>query len=147
WKSVIEEVSRWYAETKSLSPDDRMMAQFSSSRFEDWILPAKHFAARKDRRPVAILVPRLRTVHNFDKGKLCEAFAEFGDAAAIPAMRDVLNNATEASDRIEAGIALWKLGDNSGIPVAIRYVTAKDQPYGSWDTPVWFLMRCRTKET
>jgi hypothetical protein len=143
---VIEEVKRWYAETRNLSPNDRMMAMLSSDRIEDWITAAKALAAKGDRRPVAILIPKLKTVSRFDKGDLCEVLASFGDRTAIPAIKEVLENAEEPSDEISAGIALWKVGDTSGVPVAIKYVKAEQQPYGTWDTPVWFLMLCHTRE-
>ena len=61
-------------------------------------------------------------------------------------IKGVLDSKDEHSDRLRAAIALWRLGDDSGIPVAIKYVQEKEQRYGSWDTPVWFLMKTKKKE-
>jgi hypothetical protein len=32
------------------------------------------------------------------------------------------------------------------VPLAIEYVLAKDPEYGSWDEPIWFLMKTRRKD-
>lgn len=145
-RAVREEVRQWYEETKNLSPDDRMMTYFLSDSFEDWVTAANHFLKQKDKRPVPLLLEKLKRVSAFQKGELCEVIAAFGDPSAVGAIREVLKNADEASDRIRAAIALWKLDDDSGVSVAIKYVMAEQQPYGSWDTPIWFLMRCGTDE-
>ena len=143
---VRQDVRQWYEETKDLSPDDRMMTYFQSESFDDWINAAKYFAAKNDPRPVPLLLDKLKQLDSFQKGELCEVIATFGDASAAAPIRQVLKTADEASDRISASIALWRLGDNSGIKIAIDYVTAENQPYGSWDTPVWFLMRCESDD-
>lgn len=145
-REVVDEVRRWYEKTKDSSPDDRVMAAFSSERFEDWVKAAKQLARQKDRRPVPILIEKLASVRDFDKGELCETIALFGDQAAVEPIRGVLKSAAEPSDRMRAAIALWKLGDKSGLPDAIEYVLAEKQPYGGWDTPVWYLALSDSEE-
>ena len=58
----------------------------------------------------------------------------------------VMKTADQHDDRLSAAIALWTLGDNAGIPVAIEYVKANIR-YGNWDEPVWFLMRTKSKDS
>ena len=145
-QAAKDEIGRWYNETKDLSPDDRMMTFFSSNRFEDWVTAAEYFAKKSDTRPVTTLLPRLETVGSFQQGELCEVIAKFKDRSAVPPITKVMNAAEEPSDRIRAAIALWELGDTSGVPVAISFVEAESPAYGSWDTPVWFLMHSKTDE-
>ncbi len=145
-QAAKDEIRQWYNETKDLSPDDRMMNFFSSSRFEDWVTAAEYFARKNDTRPVTVLLPRLETVGPFQQGELCEVIAKFKDMSAIPAIKKVMNTAEEPSDRIRAAIALWELGDKSGVPVAVSFVEAEIPAYGNWDAPVWFLMHSKTDE-
>jgi hypothetical protein len=145
-RSIIEDVKRWYASTKNLSPDDRVFASFASHESKDWITAGKYFLAKKDQRAVKPLLEKIPKARSFTKGELCELVARFGDPSAKETIESVMKTADEHSDRLSAAIALWTLGDNSGVPVVIKYVKAKEQPYGTWDTPIWFLMRVRTKE-
>lgn len=145
-RSVIKDVKEWYATTRNLSPADRMFASFSSRNPQDWIKAGRYFLARKDKRAVEPLLKNIPRARSFTKGELCELVARFGDPSAKQTIESVMKTADEHSDRLSAAIALWTLGDNSGIPMVIKYVKAKEQPYGGWDTPIWFLMRIRTKE-
>jgi HEAT repeat protein len=129
-RAVREEARHWYEETKGRSPDDRLMAAFSSDRFEDWVAAARKLAKKRDPRPVPLLLKKLDTVRSFQKGELCEVIAQFGGCSTIEPIRTVLKDAKEPSDRIRAAIALWKLGDTSGVPLAIEYVSAEKQSYG-----------------
>lgn len=144
---VIESIKQWYSENKDLSVDDRMFTFFSSPTAEDWLTAGNYFLKKSDRRAVGALLEKIPNARSFRKGDLCELVARFGDPAARDAIHQVLKTADEDSDRLSAAIALWTLGDNAGIPVAIDYVKAQEQPYGSWDEPVWFLMRTRSKES
>jgi HEAT repeat protein len=145
-RRVIEEIKAWYAATKNLSPDDRMFASFSSRNPKDWLAAGQYFLAKKDKRAITPLLEKIPQARSFDKGDLCELVAKFGDPSVRAAIKEVLENAEEHSDRLAAAIALWTLGDDAGIPVAIKYVKAHEQPYGAWDTPIWFLMGTRRKE-
>lgn len=143
---VIEGIKKWYAATKDLSPDDRIFASFSSHEPEDWLKAGRYFLDKKDSRAVKPLLEKLTQAGSFRKGDLCELVVKFGDPIAKKPIREVMETAKEHSDRLSAAIALWTLGDSAGTPVAVKYVKAEEQPYGGWDTPVWFLMRTRTKE-
>ena len=143
---TIEETKKWFAASKNLSEDDRMFAFFQGKNEKDWITAGQYFLKKKDNRAVAPLIEKIKQARSFDQGRLCELVAGFGDQSARPALQEVMKAAPEHADRLQAAIALWMLGDRSGIPVTIAYVEAKDQPYGSWDSPVWFLMRSRTPE-
>jgi hypothetical protein len=145
-QAVIAEVKKWYAESKNLSPDDRMLGFFNSPKPEDWITAGQYLLKKNDKRAVAPLLEKIAGAEQFRTGELCELVARFGDPQAIPVIRKVLKSSPEASDRISAAIALWDLGDASGVPVAIDYLKADKQPYGQWDEPVWFLMRSHTPE-
>jgi len=101
---------------------------------------------RKDARAVAPLLQKIPGANGFVKGDLCELVAKFKDPSARPVIQTVLATAHEPSDRMHAAIALWELGDNSGVPVAIQYLKQKEQPYGNWEEPIWFLMRVRNAE-
>lgn len=142
----IAEIKKWYADSKDLSPDDRMLGFFKSEQPDDWMKAGEYFLKKNDKRAVAPLLEKISGARQFNRGDLCELVAKFGDSTAVPVMVDVLKTAEEPSDRVSAAIALWQLGDASGIPVVIEYVKAEQQPYGSWDTPVWFLMRSHTPE-
>ena len=144
---VIEEIKQWRAANKELSPDDRMFGFFSSRDPEDWITAGKFFLKKKDKRAVQPLIEKVPLARSFTKGDLCELVAKFGDPSAKKVIQQVMETASDHSDRLSAAIALWTLGDNSGIPIVINYVKAKDQPYGSWDEPVWFLMRTKSKDS
>jgi hypothetical protein len=145
-RPVIEEIKRWYAASKNLSPDDRMFAFFSSQSSEDWLTAGRYFLKKNDRRAVDPLLKKIPEARPFTKGELCELVAKFGDASAKATIKQVMETAPEHSDRLSAAIALWTLGDASGVPVVVEYVKAEEQPYGSWDEPIWFLMRSRTSE-
>ena len=146
-RRVIEAIKQWYAANKDLSPDDRMFGFFSSRKPDDWVTAGKFFLKKKDKRAVQPLIEKIPPARSFTKGDLCELVAKFGDPSAKKVIRQVIETASEHSDRLSAAIALWTLGDNSGIPSVIDYVKAKDQPYGSWDEPVWFLMRTKSKDS
>jgi hypothetical protein len=141
-RQVIAEAKRWHEATRNKSPEERMMALLESDNERNWQTASDYFLARKDRRAVPVLVKHLtkNIETNFTAGKLCGVIAQFGDRSVTPTIREVLNKGVGASDRLEAAIALWELGDASGVPVAIDYIKAEPQPYGHWDTPVWFLM-------
>jgi len=143
---VIEEIKRWYAANKTLSPDDRMFASFSSHNSDDWITAGKYFLRKKDQRAVEPLLKRIPQAPSFAQGDLCQLVAKFGDPSAKQAIKQVMETASEHAVRLSAAIALWTLGDNSGIPVVVRYVKAEKQPYGSWDEPIWLLMKTRSEE-
>jgi hypothetical protein len=145
-RRVIEEIRKWHKATSYLSPDDRVFAAFSSSNPEDWIKAGQYFLKKKDRRAVKPLLEKISQARSFSRGQLCELVAKFGDASAKEPIKRVMDSAEEHSDRLSAAIALWTLGDDAGIPMVMKYVKAEKQPYGNWDTPVWFLMRTRTKE-
>lgn len=145
-RQAILEAKKWYAGSKNLSEDDRMFAFFSTQNPTDWITAGQYFSKKKDNRAVAPLVEKIKQAESFEKGTLCELVASFGDKSALPAIQQVMKSAQEPSDRLHAAIALWMLGDNSGIPLAIEYVKAKEPAYGSWDDPVWFLLRTRNPE-
>ncbi len=123
-----------------------MLSFFSSREPKDWLTAGEYFLKKKDKRAVTPLLEKIPSARHFNKGDLCELVAKFGDPKAKPVILEVLQTADEASDRLNAAIALWELGDDSGIPVVIDYVKAKEQPYGSWDDPIWFLMRSHTKD-
>lgn len=145
-RSVTDEVRKWYSDSKTQTPDDRMFAFFSSPRPDDWMTAGQYFLKTKNRRAVPALLERIKEGGPFRTGDLCELVARFGDPQTKAPILEVLKSSPEASDRIKAAIALWELGDPAGIPVAIEYVTSETQPYGSWDEPVWFLMRSHTKK-
>ncbi len=143
---AIEEAKEWYAANKSLSANDRMLAFFESPNSEDWFTAANYFQQKKDARAVAPILKKIPVANQFDKGKLCELVAGFGDRNATPAIQKVLRTAPEPADRISAAIALWMLGDKSGVRVAINFAKAEKQSYGNWEEPIWFLMRSKTPE-
>lgn len=145
-QQTIKDIKAWYAANKDLSPDDRMFGFFSSRDSEDWITAAAYFLKKKDKRAVKPLLEKILQARSFTKGDLCELVAQFGDPTAKEVIRQVLQTADEDSDRISAAIALWKLGDDAGIPLAIKYLKQKDQPYGGWSEPTWFLVQTRSKE-
>jgi hypothetical protein len=145
-RQAIAEAKQWYAANKSLSEDDRMLAFFDSHNPEDWKTAAEYFLPKKDKRAVAPILKKIPEAGHFGVGKLCELVAGFGDQSAIPVLQKVLKSAPETSDRMSAAIALWDLGDKSGIPVAIEYAKSDKQPYGNWEEPIWFLMRSKTPE-
>jgi hypothetical protein len=142
-RQAIAEANQWYAANKSLSADDRMLAFFSSHNPEDWKTAAEYFLQKKDKRAVAPILKKIPEAGQFGAGKLCELVAGFGDQSAIPVLQKVLKTAPEASDRMSAAIALWDLGDESGVPAAIEYAKADKQPYGDWEELIWFLMRSK----
>ncbi len=146
-RRVIQEIKTWYAESRNLSADDRMFTFFSSPMSEDWITAANYFVKKQDNRAVKPLLEKIRKAQPFTQGELCELVARFGDPSAKDVIGQVMITADEASDRLSAAIALWTLGDDSGIPVAIDYVKASEQPYGGWEEPIWFLVRVKTKES
>jgi hypothetical protein len=145
-RHVIAEIKRWYDANKSQTPDERMFGFFSSDRPNDWTTAALYFLRKKDARAVPPLLRKIPDAQNFVKGDLCELVGRFGDKSAKPVLRTVLQAAREPSDRLNAAIALWELGDDSGVPLAVEYMKAKDQPYGNWEEPIWFLMRARNAE-
>lgn len=145
-KVIIEDIEAWYAKNGQLSEDDRMFTLFENQNSDDWTTAGRYFLEKKNPRAVAPLLEKIPQSRDFDRGKLCVLISKFGDASALPAIREVLTNSQEASDQINAAIGLWNLGDESGVPLAIEYVSAITQPYGSWDDPIWFLMRSHTKE-
>ena len=145
-RQAIAEANQWYAANKSLSADDRMLAFFNSHNPEDWKTAAEYFLQKKDKRAVAPILKKIPEAGQFGAGKLCELVAGFGDQSALPVLQKVLKTAPEASDRMSAAIALWDLGDKSGVPVAIEYAKSNKQPYGNWEEPIWFLMRSKMPE-
>ena len=143
---VIAEIKRWYATNKNQSPDERMFGFFSSHSPNDWTTAGQYFLKKRDARAVPPLLQKIPHAGNFVTGDLCELVARFGDKSAKPMIRTVLQTAREPSDRIAAAIALWDLGDDSGVPLAIQSMQAKEQPYGNWEEPIWFLMRAHNAE-
>jgi len=145
-RMVIDGIKHWYATNKDQSPDERMLGFFASPTPKDWTTAALYFLGKKDKRAVAPLLEKIPHAGNFVKGDLCELVAKFGEQSARPVIRTVLQTAQEPADRMQAAIALWEMGDDSGVPVAVKYVKAKDQPYGNWEEPIWFLMYARNAE-
>jgi len=142
-EAVIAEVKKWYGESKELSPDGRMFAFFSSPNFKDWMTAGEYFLRRKDKRAVKALLEKLPGAGVYRQGDLCELIARFGDPAAIEPIRKVMKHSSNRTDRVSAAIALWKLGDKSGLPPVIEEVS--DGHY-STDAAVWFLIYTRDKE-
>jgi hypothetical protein len=145
-RRVIESIKRWYDANKGLSEDDRMFGFFSTRDPKDWITAGNYFLKQKNTKAVKPLLDKIAVASDFRKGDLCELVAGFGDPSVKDTLRQVMTTAHEPSDRMSAAAALWSLGDDSGIPVALHYVTAKDQTYGSWDDPFWLLVRAKSKE-
>jgi hypothetical protein len=143
---TIESIKRWYNTNKNLSVDDRMFQLLSGRNREDWITAGKYFLKQKNKRAVKPLLEKLSTAGPFGTGELCEIVAGFGDPTAKEPLRNVMTSRREPADQISAAIALYELGDPSGIPMAIEFVSAKTQAYGSWDVPIWFLMKAKSKE-
>lgn len=145
-KAVIDAVKEWYAQSGSLSDDDRMLAMFDAPSTDEWIQAGVYFLQKNDKRAVEPLLKNIPQAGPFERGKLCRLVAYFGDPAAKDVIKSVMTTASEPSDRIGAAIALYQLGDASGIPVAIDFVKMKEQPYGNWEEPVWLLMHSKTPE-
>jgi hypothetical protein len=143
---VIAEIKRWYVKNKDQTPDERMLAFFSGPDPKDWTTAGLYFLRKRDTRAVAPLLQKIPKARGFVQGDLCELVAKFKDQSAKPVIQTVLATAHESSDRMHAAIALWELGDNSGVPLAVQYLKLEDQPYGNWEEPIWFLMRTRTAE-
>jgi hypothetical protein len=143
---VIAEIRRWYSKNRDQTPDDRMLAFFASPDPKDWTTAGLYFLRKRDTRGVAPLLQKIPGANNFVKGDLCELVAKFKDQSAKPIIQSVLAAAREPSDRMHAVIALWELGDSSGVPIAIQFLKKEDQPYGNWEEPIWFLMRTRNAE-
>ena len=145
-RQVIREAQLWYAANNALSEEERMLGLFSSHNPDDWITAGNYCLEHKYHRAVGPLLEKIRLPVPFRKGELCELVAQFGDPAAKDVIRQVLTATDDHSDRMSAAIALWMLGDDTGIPITIEYVTAKEPPYGSWDEPVWLLMQHKSKD-
>jgi hypothetical protein len=145
-RQVIEEIQKWHVANKTLSPEDRKLAFFSSRNPKDWLTAGNYFLGKKDPRAVGLLLEKIPQAPSFSRGDLCELVAKFGDPQALPTIKQVMETAPEHADRLDAAMALWTLGDSSGIPIVIKYVKAEPQPYGRWDEPIWFLMKIRSKE-
>jgi hypothetical protein len=145
-RRVIAEIKGWYAKNKEQTPDERMLGFFSGPDPKDWTTAGLYFLRKKDPRAVMPLLQKIPSANSFVKGDLCELVAKFKDQSAKPVIQTVLTTAQEPSDRMHAAIALCELGDNSGVPLAIQYLKQKDQPYGNWEEPIWFLMRTRNAE-
>jgi hypothetical protein len=143
---TIGYIKHWYGANKDLSADDRMFGLFSSRNREDWITAGNYFLKQKNKRAIKPLLDKLPSAGPFTAGELCEILAAFGDPAVKEPIQNVMKTPREPSDRISAAIALYELGDTSGIPMAIEFVSAKTQAYGSWDVPVWFLMKAKSPE-
>lgn len=145
-QAVIREIEEWYAENKDRSPDDRKYSAFASHDPDDWLTAGRYFLEKQDKRAVTPLLKLIPGARDFSKGQLCELVARFGDQTARPVLADVLKRDTEPADRMSAAIALWAMGDSSGVPVAIDYLKEADQPYGGWETPAWFLVQSHTND-
>ncbi|MCC6488051.1 MAG: hypothetical protein IT364_11180 [Candidatus Hydrogenedentes bacterium] len=145
-QAVIAEVNEWYVKNKHLSVDEQMLGFFAGGSTEEWATAGEYFLERGDKRAVAPLAERIPMAGKFDQGELCILLAEFGDPATKDVIKKVMDSAQEPSDRMNAAIALDKLGDASAIPVAIEFVKLEEPPYGNWDEPVWLLLHCKTKD-
>lgn len=145
-ESAIADIKKWYAENKDRSEDDQMFSFFASKESDDWLTAGEHFLKLKNNRAVEPLVTLIPTADSFAKGDLCELLGKFRDQRAATVLKSVMVSAPEHSDRLGAAIGLWYMGDQSGIPIVIDYIKATDQPYGSWDEPIWFLMTTRSKK-
>jgi hypothetical protein len=144
--ATIESVKKWHAENKDRSRDEQMFGLFKSEDSNDWLTAGKYFLKAKDKRAVDPLIEKIAVADHFRKGDLCELVGQFGDAKGKEALAKVLKSAEEPSDRVSAAIGLWNLGDAAGVPVAIEYLKAADQPYGDWEKPIWFLMHTRSPQ-
>lgn len=144
-KASIERIQQWYDKNKDLSEADRMLGHFSHDDEGDWVTAGEYFVEKNDSRAVGPLLKAIPRAGAFRQGDLCELVAHFKDPDAIPVILDVMTKGKEASDRLCAANALWDLGDSSGVPVAIEYLRAKDQPYGHWEMPIWFLLKSHPK--
>jgi hypothetical protein len=145
-RAAIHSIQRWYEKNKDLSKDDRILGLFTDGDADDWIEAGKYFLEKNDKRAVAPLLANIRKGGWFRKADLCELVAEFGDSEAIPVLQRILKNSDDESDRMGAAIGLWELGDASGVPVAIEYVLAKDQPLAHWGEPIWLLIKSHTND-
>jgi hypothetical protein len=143
---AIQSIQRWYEKNKDLSKDDRMLGLFTDGDEEDWIKAGRYFLAKNDKRAVAPLLANIRKGGWRRKADLCELVAEFGDPAVRPVLHEVLKDAKDESERMSAAIGLWELGDARGVPVAIEYVLANDQPLSRWGDPIWLLIKSHTSE-
>jgi hypothetical protein len=139
---VIEQMKQWYAVNGGLSTDEWMLASFSSNEPGNWVTAGRYFLEKKDTRAVAPLLEKLPQAGPVTKAELCELLGKFGDPAAIPVLKQVMESDTDI--RMNAAIGLWDLGDASGVPVAIE--CAKSLPRPPPEDAVWFLMRTRRKE-
>lgn len=143
-KAVIEQARKWYAENKDLAESERMFRFFESPDSDDWLTAGAYFLEKGDKRAVDPLLEKIAASESFTQGTLCELAARFGDKKATETLLKVLKSAKEPSVQISAAIGLWRLGNESGIPVAIEWVKKSDQPYGNWDDPIWFLAWSRS---
>jgi len=145
-KAVVAEAKEWYAQNNGLSEDELMFGFFDGNSPREWATAGEYFLAKGDARAVAPLIENIPTAGRFDQGHLCILLAKFRDPAATDTIKNVMDSASEPSDRMNAAIALYELGDASGIPVAIDFAKLEEQPYGNWDEPVWLLMNSKAEE-
>ncbi len=141
-EAVRAEVRQWYTGVRNMSEDDRMFTLFKSNKLDDWMTAGKYFAAKGDKQAVKPLLEKLPLTREYRQGDLCELIARFGDRSAIAPIRKVLDDAPVRMDRLGAAIALWDLGDDAGVPVAIRCLIPEGRD-PDIEEPVWFLMRTR----
>lgn len=145
-KAVIEEVKEWHKTAKTQTPDEKMMAMLSGPVEDEWFKAGAYFLKKKDQRALKPLLDQLSHARQFQQGKLCLLIAKFGDPVSKEPIAKVMQTAKEPSDRLGAAMALYDLGDASGIPVAIDFAKAEPQPYGRWEEPIWFLMHTRSPQ-
>ncbi len=150
-QAVIAKIRAWYAESSGMSEDDRMLELFNSQNEEEWFRAGEYFLQKGDKRAVSPLLSNIPKASPRRKSTLCQLVAYFGDPSAKDVIHEVMRSAEEPSVRMGAAIALFRLQDYSGIPLAIEYVAAEERPrepgLGFDDRlPVWLLMSSKKPE-
>lgn len=136
-----------YTATVQLSEEERMLAFFDSKQQEDWVTAAKYFLQKQDKRAIPRLIEKLDQRFCIHRGQLCVLLSEFGDPSAKPAILDFARSAWQYRENLDAAIALWNLGDPSGIPDVIEQLRTENNLRTPWDETVYFLMRTRRPES
>ncbi len=145
-QAMITEIKDWYAGARGLSEEERMFQFFDSPESEDWFTAGEYFLQRKERRAVAPLVKKLDLIGPYQRGRLCELIGRLGDPSAIEPIRQVMAEAEHEWDKVSAAIALWDMGDDSGLAPTIARLKSDDLQNDDWTCSIWFLMHTRRPE-
>jgi hypothetical protein len=145
-KLVYQRMKDWYEKHKDLSHNEMLLTYFDSPKPGDWFTAGKHFAAKKDKRAVSPLVAKLSVAKPETKGYLCKLVGEFQDPSTQDPLRQVLATAEDPFDRAFAALALGNLGDTSGVPAVVDYLSAKKESAKEQNELIWFLMHVHTPE-